>query len=157
MTDKEVRRLRRIELLEILIDQKKEIEELRTRLEEARKQIERDDALIQRLMSIEKPRQAPVSSAAESESRSFTSPEMSLPILGGCLDSWVGKIHWRRDGLPTPVFLGFPCDSPGKESRRPGFDLWIGKIPWRRERQPTLVFFPGKFYGERSLAGCTMK
>ena len=27
-----------------------------------------------------------------------------------------GKIHWRRDRLPTPVFLGFPCDSAGKES-----------------------------------------
>ena len=24
-------------------------------------------------------------------------------------DSWVRKIHWRRDRLPTPVFLGFPC------------------------------------------------
>ena len=23
-------------------------------------------------------------------------------------DSWVRKIHWRRDTLPTPVFLGFP-------------------------------------------------
>ena len=23
-------------------------------------------------------------------------------------DSWVGKIHRRRDRLPTPVFLGFP-------------------------------------------------
>ena len=22
-------------------------------------------------------------------------------------DLWVGKIHWRRDRLPTPVFLGF--------------------------------------------------
>ena len=31
-------------------------------------------------------------------------------------DSWVGKIHWRRDRLPTPVFLGFPCGSAGKES-----------------------------------------
>ena len=31
-------------------------------------------------------------------------------------DSWVGKIHWRRDQLPTPVFLGFPCGSAGKES-----------------------------------------
>ena len=28
---------------------------------------------------------------------------------------WVGKIHWRRDRLPTPVFLGFPCVSAGKE------------------------------------------
>ena len=25
-------------------------------------------------------------------------------------------IHWRRDRLPTPVFLGFPCGSAGKES-----------------------------------------
>ena len=23
---------------------------------------------------------------------------------------------WRRDRLPTPVFLGFPCGSAGKES-----------------------------------------
>ena len=29
---------------------------------------------------------------------------------------WVGKIHWRRDRLPTPVFLGFPSGSDGKES-----------------------------------------
>ena len=31
-------------------------------------------------------------------------------------DSWVEKIRWRRDRLPTPVFLGFPCGSAGKES-----------------------------------------
>ena len=31
-------------------------------------------------------------------------------------DSWVGKIRWRRDRLPTPVFSGFPCGSAGKES-----------------------------------------
>ena len=31
-------------------------------------------------------------------------------------NSWVGKIHWRRDRLHTPVFLGFPCGSAGKES-----------------------------------------
>ena len=32
------------------------------------------------------------------------------------VDSWVGKIFWRRDRLPTPIFLGFPCGSAGKES-----------------------------------------
>ena len=31
-------------------------------------------------------------------------------------NSWFGKILWRRDRLPTPVFLGFPCGSAGKES-----------------------------------------
>ena len=28
----------------------------------------------------------------------------------------VGKIPWRRDRLPPPVFLGFPGGSAGKES-----------------------------------------
>ena len=45
----------------------------------------------------------------------------------------------------------------GKESacwyRRCGFDTWVRKIPWRRKWQPTLVFLPGKFHGQRSLAG----
>ena len=31
------------------------------------------------------------------------------------LDSWVRKIPWRRDRLPTPVFLAFPGGSAGKE------------------------------------------
>ena len=31
-------------------------------------------------------------------------------------NSWVGKIHWIRDRLPTLLFLGFPCGSAGKES-----------------------------------------
>ena len=54
------------------------------------------------------------------------------------------------DRLPTPVFLGFPCGSAGKESLRcwgPGFDRWVGKIPWRRERLPTLVFWPRALRG----------
>ena len=42
-------------------------------------------------------------------------------------DSWVGKIPWRRDRLPTPVFLGFPCGSAGKESARNAGNL--GSIP----------------------------
>ena len=29
---------------------------------------------------------------------------------------WVEKIRWRRDRLPTPVFLCFPGGSAGKES-----------------------------------------
>ena len=31
-------------------------------------------------------------------------------------ETLVGKIPWRREWLPTPVFLGFPCGSDGKES-----------------------------------------
>ena len=72
---------------------------------------------------------------------------------GDPFDSWVGKILWRRDRLPTPVFLGFPGGSDGKESACntgnlgliPRLDPWVGKIPWRRAWQPTQVFLPGEF------------
>ena len=40
---------------------------------------------------------------------------------------WVGKICWRRDRLPTPVFLGFLDGSAGKESSCNVGDL--GLIP----------------------------
>ena len=49
----------------------------------------------------------------------------NLPAMQ--FDSWVGKIHWERDRLPTPVFLGFPCGSAGKESICNAGDL--GPIP----------------------------
>ena len=35
------------------------------------------------------------------------------------------KIHWRRDRLPTPVFMGFPCGSAGKESACSAGDLGL--------------------------------
>ena len=58
-------------------------------------------------------------------------------------DSRVGKIRWRRDRLPTPVFLGLPCGSAGKESsctvgdlgstpglgRSPGEGKWLNNTP----------------------------
>ena len=48
----------------------------------------------------------------------------------------------------------------GKEStcqrRRRGFDSWVGKVPWRRTWKPTPAFLPGKFHGQRSLAGYSL-
>ena len=38
-------------------------------------------------------------------------------------ETWVGKYPWRRDRLPTLVFLGFPCGSAGKESACNAGDL----------------------------------
>ena len=38
-------------------------------------------------------------------------------------DPGVGKIPWRRDRLPIPVFLGFPSGSDGKESACNAEDL----------------------------------
>ena len=42
-------------------------------------------------------------------------------------DPWVGKIPWRRDRLPTPVFMGFSGSSDGKDSACSVGDL--GSIP----------------------------
>ena len=42
-------------------------------------------------------------------------------------NSWVWKMRWRRDRLPTPVFLGFPGGSAGKKSARNVGDL--GSVP----------------------------
>ena len=39
--------------------------------------------------------------------------------------SWVRKMSWRRDRLPTPVFWGFPGGSAGKESACNGGDLGL--------------------------------
>ena len=56
------------------------------------------------------------------------------------LDSWVGKIHWRRDRLPTPVFLGFHCGSTGKESACSVGDLslisGLGRAPGEGKGYP---------------------
>ena len=47
-----------------------------------------------------------------------------MPAMQGPQFSfWVGKICWRRDRLPTPVFLGSPCGSAGKESTCNAGDL----------------------------------
>ena len=54
----------------------------------------------------------------------------------------------RKDKLPIPLLLGFPCGSDSKESACnvgnlsliPGF----GKTPWKRAWQPTLVYLCGE-------------
>ena len=55
-------------------------------------------------------------------------------------DSWVRKIHWRRDKLPTPIFLDFPCGSAGKESAYSAGDLssilGLGRSPGEGKGYP---------------------
>ena len=66
-------------------------------------------------------------------------------------DSWVGKILWRRDRLPTPVFLSFPCGLAGKESTCNAGDLasilGLGRSPGEGKGYlPTPVFWPREFH-----------
>ena len=53
--------------------------------------------------------------------------------------------------------VGFPGGSDSKESACNAGDLGsipgLRRSPWRREWQPTPVFLPGKFHGQRNLAG----
>ena len=53
---------------------------------------------------------------------------------------YLKKIHWRRDRLPTPVFLGFPCGSAGKESASNlgdlGSTLGLGRSPGEGKGDP---------------------
>ena len=54
-------------------------------------------------------------------------------------------------------YLDFPGDSVVKSlpanAGEMGFNPCIWTIPWSRKWQPAPVFLPGKFYGQRSLAG----
>ncbi len=52
MTEKELRKLKRVELLELLVEQTTEMEELRSQLEEARKALADRKILLQRAGSI---------------------------------------------------------------------------------------------------------
>ena len=64
----------------------------------------------------------------------------------------VRKIPWRRDRPPTPVLLGFPGGSDGKESTcNVGNLVSIPELGRRRAWQPTAIFLPGKSHGQRSL------
>ena len=55
------------------------------------------------------------------------------------------------------LYTDFPGGTNGKDStfqyRRLRFDPWFIKIPWSRKWHLTQVFLPGKFHGQRSLAG----
>ena len=71
-------------------------------------------------------------------------------------DSWFREIPWRRDRLPTPVFLGFPGGSVGKESACNGGDLGstpgLGSSPGEAHGNP-LPFLPGESPWTESLVG----
>ena len=71
--------------------------------------------------------------------------------------SWLREIPWRSDRLPTPLFLGFPGDSDGRESACSAGDLdlipGLGRSPegWlSNQLQYSCLENP---HGQRSMAG----
>ena len=65
---------------------------------------------------------------------------------------WVGKIRWKRDRLPTPVFSGFPCGSAGKESACNVGDL--GSIPGLGRRSGEGKGYPVQYSGLKNSMDC---
>ena len=78
--------------------------------------------------------------------------EESACNAGDRFDSWVGKIHWRRDRLPTPVFLGFPCGSAGKVPACHAGDL--GSIPVLGRSSGEGKGYPPQYSGLWNSMGC---
>ena len=67
-------------------------------------------------------------------------------------NSWVWKTSWKRDRLPTPIFLGFPCGSAGKESACSVGDL--GSIPGLRRSPGEGKGYPLQHPGLESSMDC---
>ena len=70
-----------------------------------------------------------------------------------------GRFPWRRDKLPTLVFLDFPGDSAGKEyaynAGNPGSIPELGKSPGGGHDNPLQYSCPENSHGQRSLVGCS--
>ena len=90
-------------------------------------------------------------------------PESPDGILSLLIVEWKVALQ-RSESLLHYFYLDDPSLTEGlrqwlssKESacqcRRHGFNPWVGKIPWRRKWQSIQVFLPGKFHGQRNLAG----
>ena len=72
-------------------------------------------------------------------------------------NSWVGKIPWRRDSLPIPVFSGFLGGSEDKESTHKAGDLSLiprlGRSPEGVYGNPIQYSHLENPHGQRSLVG----
>ena len=72
-------------------------------------------------------------------------------------DSWVGKIPWRRDRLPIPVFKGLPDGPKDKKSNCNAGDLssipGLGRSPGGGHGNPLQYYCLENPQGQRSLVG----
>ena len=72
-------------------------------------------------------------------------------------DPWVGRFSWRRDRLPTPVFLGSPGGSDIKASACNAGDLGLipglGRSPGEGQSKPLQYSCLENPHGQKSLVG----
>ena len=82
----------------------------------------------------------------------------NLPAMQETLVQALGwKDHWRREWLPTPIFLAFPDGLDGKESacdvRDLGLIPGLGRSLGGGNGNPLQYSCLEKPHGQRSLAG----
>ena len=65
----------------------------------------------------------------------------------------LGRFPWRRDRLPTPVFLGFPGEKNPPAMQETGFNSWVGKIPGGGHGNLLQYSCLENPHGQRSLVG----
>ena len=99
----------------------------------------------------------------------ITPDQLNVNITGasrmsGCFQMFLG-LFWCSEGVNLRFLMcaylwGLPWWLSGKKKkstcqcRRCRLDPWVGKIIlWRRKWQLTPVFLPGRYHGQRSLAG----
>ena len=77
-----------------------------------------------------------------------------VQFLGQDLNS---RIPWRRDRLPTPVFMGFSGDAEGMESTfnvgNLGLIPGLGRSPGEWHDNPLQYSYLENPHGQRSLVG----
>ena len=71
------------------------------------------------------------------------------------LETPVQFLGWRRDGLSTPVFLGVPCGSGGKESACNVGDL--GSIPGLGGSSGDRKSYSLQYSGLKKSMDCTVR
>ena len=69
---------------------------------------------------------------------------LRVSLTAQLVNNLLAKISWRRDRLPTAVFLGFSCGSAGKESACNVGDLGsisgLGRSPGEGKGYPLQYF-----------------
>ena len=89
-------------------------------------------------------------------------PQAKECLTAGRDEKQIFPQHFLREqrhddkGFPHgSVVKNPPAMQKMQEHRKHRFYPWGRKIPWRRKWQSIPVFLPGKFHGQRSLAGCS--
>ena len=95
------------------------------------------------------PTALPFNAATHPITTGFFSPPPGLPQPGT-----TASPHRLPPSVPWRIVYMYSIKNPpANAGDERDTSPWVRKIPWSRKWQPTPVFSPGKFHGQRNLAG----